>query len=41
MIGLAHEIHHARGRINGRRSTEKMAEHFAFKVLQKYREERA
>lgn len=37
LVVLAHEIHHAKGRILHRRSTEKMAETFAFKKLQKWR----
>lgn len=40
LVILAHEIHHAKGRIHHRRSTEKMAESFAFKKLQEFRRKR-
>jgi len=40
LVVLAHEIYHAKGRIFHRRSTEKMAENFAYKTLQKFREKK-
>ena len=39
LVVLSHENHHVRAWINHRRSTNKMAEVFAYKKLQKYREE--